>query len=241
MANRNTAQKLSKRQNGQSQYITTSAPFQNLKDLPVPLTESQCVLHKHEILICGGEFKRYCYSYHILKNEYKFICEYPNDVILDGHCVVKLMDNNNKDNNEITLLSFGGYQYRHTLVMKYASVWSNDNEMNKSKKLEKLSNYNEWVPLTNDNNNPFHIGRNGDYYNGVRTLIGGSNNHLLFITYRPHNISVFDLNTFQFIKHDTLPTRNGISFHCFVSKSKMVKMNEAKNKKIMKCCYFVVD
>ncbi|ETO01159.1 hypothetical protein RFI_36281 [Reticulomyxa filosa] len=50
----------------------------------------------------------------ILKNEFKFVCEYPN---------------NNKDSNEITLLSFGGSKYtRHTLMMKYVSVWSNDSD-----------------------------------------------------------------------------------------------------------------
>ncbi|ETO02685.1 hypothetical protein RFI_34728, partial [Reticulomyxa filosa] len=91
--------------------------FQTLKELPTPLVESQCVLHKHEILICGGAKKRACYSYHTIKNEYKFICEYPSNIKLDGHCVVKLVDNNNKDSNKITLLSFGGNEStkRHTL------------------------------------------------------------------------------------------------------------------------------
>ncbi|ETO16917.1 hypothetical protein RFI_20420 [Reticulomyxa filosa] len=62
------------------------------------------------------------------------------------HGVVKLEDNNNnnKDRNEVTLLSFGFDWYRdneHTLVMKYISVWNsdNDNEM-------KSNNYNEWIP-----------------------------------------------------------------------------------------------
>ncbi|ETO35601.1 hypothetical protein RFI_01461, partial [Reticulomyxa filosa] len=47
--------------------------------------------------------------------------------------------------------------------------------------------------------------------------------------------SVFDLNTFQFIKHDTLPNNNSIFYHCFVSKSEngqvqeMMKTNQ-KNK-----------
>ncbi|ETO31626.1 hypothetical protein RFI_05494, partial [Reticulomyxa filosa] len=52
------------------------------------------------------------------------------------------------------------------------------------------------------------------------------NNHLLFITYRDNNISVFDLNIFQFIKHDTLPTNNDIWFHCFVSKSENGQVQE---------------
>ncbi|ETO03350.1 hypothetical protein RFI_34060, partial [Reticulomyxa filosa] len=187
-----------------------------------------------------------CYSYHKLKNEYKFICEYPSDVELCGHCVVKLIDsssNNDKDNNQITLLSFDG---KHTLVLKYVSVWSddnnsndeNENETNKSKKLNQLSqfnslnNYNRWLPFTDNHNNPIIIGRNNDSYFGARALIGGINNHLLFITYQYNNISVFDLNTFQFIKHDQLPTNNNIFYHCFVSKSEngqvqeMIKTNQ---------------
>ncbi|ETO01079.1 hypothetical protein RFI_36361, partial [Reticulomyxa filosa] len=122
----------------------------------------------------------------------------------------------------------------------YVSVWSDDNnsndenknETNKSKKLNQLSqfnrlnNYNRWLPFTDNHNHPIIIGRNNDSYFGARALIGGINNHLLFITYFDNNISVFDLNTFQFIKHDTLPTSNNIFYHCFVSKSE----NRQKNK-----------
>ncbi|ETO04600.1 hypothetical protein RFI_32796, partial [Reticulomyxa filosa] len=176
-------------------------PFKDVKNLPIPLAVSQCVSHK-----------------------------YPNDVQLVGHCVVKLVDNkNDKDSNEITLLSFGGH-YNHTLVMKYVSVWSDI--PNKS---NELSNYNEWVPLTDNHNNPIMIEGDDSYYTGVRAVVGGSNNHLLFITYLKNNISVFNLNTFEFIKHDTLPTDNSIFYHCFVSKpengqvQEMVKTNQ-KNK-----------
>ncbi|ETO32428.1 hypothetical protein RFI_04689 [Reticulomyxa filosa] len=222
-----------------NQASITSTPFQSLKDLPIPLTESQCILHKHEILICGSRLKNECYSYHTLKNEYKFICEYPSDITLSGHCVVELIDNNN-NKNEITLLSFGGNKniIRHTLVMKYVSVWSDDNKMDKSKKLKKSNYYNEWTPLINDYNNPIIIGRDEDDYVGVRAVIGGSNNNLLFITYPEHNISVFDVNIFQFIKHDTIPTLFSlVSCHCFVSKSEkgqeqeMMKTNKKQNKK----------
>ncbi|ETO05853.1 WD repeat-containing protein [Reticulomyxa filosa] len=192
--------------------------FQSLNKLPTPLYRAQCVLYKHELLICGGAYKRACYSYHTIKNEYKFICEYPADVTLDGHCVVKLTNNN----NGITLLSFGGH-YKHTLMMKYVSIWNNKN------------NYNKWIPFTDNQNNPIIIGRDKDRYEGVRAVIGGSNNNLLFITYFKNNISIFDLNTFQFIKHSTLQTDNCINYHCFVSKSEneqeIMKMNEEKKKK----------
>ncbi|ETO35650.1 hypothetical protein RFI_01411 [Reticulomyxa filosa] len=205
-------------QTKQNQHLVTL--FKSLKILPTPLSDSQCVLYKHELIICGGYQQRACYSYHILKNEYKFICEYPSHVILWGHCVVKLVGNsnhNNKDTKQITLLSFGSSwdgENKHTLVMKYVSVWDNI-----SNKANKFNYYNQWVPFTNNHNHPIIIGRYNDDYRGVRAVIDGINNHLLFITYYPKNISVFDLNTFQFIKHDTLPTSNYIQYHCFVSNS----------------------
>ncbi|ETO06062.1 hypothetical protein RFI_31336 [Reticulomyxa filosa] len=206
--------------------------FQILKELPTPLNESQCVLYKHELLICGGYDQRACYSYHTLKDEYKFICEYPSDVILIGHCVVKLADNN-KNNNQITLLSFGsswGGENKHTLVMKYVSIWSNVSDTpNKS---NKLNNYNKWAPLTDSDNHSIIIGRDDDDYRGARTVISGRNNHF-----------VFDLNIFQFLKHDTLPTDNNIWYHCFVSNSEngqgqeMMKTNEKKSKQMLLFVY----
>ncbi|ETO20471.1 hypothetical protein RFI_16748, partial [Reticulomyxa filosa] len=203
--------------------------FQILKDLPTPLSYSQCVLHKHELLFCGGVFQRACYSYHTLKNKYKFICSYPSTVELNGHCVVKLADNNSKDSNEITLLSFGGL-FKHTIMMKYVSVWGSVNKKHKSKKKD---NYNKWVPFTDNHNHSINFGRENDDYQGARAVIGGINNNLLFITYYPNNINVFDLNTFQFVKHDILPiaTNNWIKFHCFVLKSNTKEeRNDSKKK-----------
>ncbi|ETO15679.1 WD repeat-containing protein [Reticulomyxa filosa] len=193
MGNRTTTQKPPERETEQSQHLII--PFQTLKELPVSLSQSQCVPHKHELIICGGQSKRDCYSYDTLKNEYKFICEYPSDVKLWGHCVVKLIDKNNKDSNQITLLSFGGSEYiqRHTLVMKYVSVWSNI-----SNKLKKSNNYNRWVPFTDNHNHPIIIGKDQDNYAGARAVIGGRNNHLLFIT-NQENISVFNLNNFNLL------------------------------------------
>ncbi|ETO36941.1 hypothetical protein RFI_00121 [Reticulomyxa filosa] len=182
--------------------------FQTLKELLTPLSQSQCVLHKHELLICGGYEQRACYSYHTLKNEYKFICEYPSDVKLIGHCVLRLVDNN-KHKNQITLLSFGGF-FKHTLMMKYVSVWSNT-----SNKSNELSHYNQWIPFIDNHNHRIIIGKNENHnYNGVRAVIGGVKNNLLFITYPSKDISVFDLNIFQFIKNDELPTKHSILYHC---------------------------
>ncbi|ETO12105.1 hypothetical protein RFI_25270 [Reticulomyxa filosa] len=208
MGNRTTTQKLSEKETKQSRHLIT--PFQTLKDLPTLLSRSQCVLHKHELLICGGYEQRACYSYHILKNEYKFICEYLSDIKLNGHCVVKLVDSS----NQITLLSFGSDRNgknKHTLVMKYVSVWNDT-----SNKSNELNNYNQWVSFTDNHNHPIIIGRDEDYYTGVRAVIGGSNNHLLFITYFIDNISIW--------------------CHCFVLNSenrqeqKMMKTNQEKNK-----------
>ncbi|ETO03952.1 hypothetical protein RFI_33451, partial [Reticulomyxa filosa] len=143
--------------------------FQTLKELPIRLDHAQCVIHKHELLICGGWDKRDCYSYHKIKNEYKLIY------------------NNNKDSNQITILSFGGDIYKHTLVMKYISVWSNLSDI--SNKSNEFNNYNQWIPFKDNHNNPIIIGRDDDNYHGMRAVIGGSNNNLLFITYHPENIS----------------------------------------------------
>ncbi|ETO34790.1 hypothetical protein RFI_02295 [Reticulomyxa filosa] len=198
--------------------------FQILKELPTPLCLSQCVLHKHEILICGSWDKRACYSYDIIKNEYKFICDYPSDITLEGHCVVKLVDNNSKDSSQITLLSFGGL-HKHTLIMRY--------------QLQSM------VPFKDNHNHPIIIGRNNDYYIGVRAVIGGGNNNLLFITYYEKNISVFDLNTFQFIKHDTLPDKNYVEYYCLVSnlenRQEMMKTNKEKHKQKYQMLLFCKD
>ncbi|ETO04429.1 hypothetical protein RFI_32967, partial [Reticulomyxa filosa] len=167
--------------------------FPTLKELPVPLNQAQCVLHEHELLICGGD-QQDCYSYHTLKNEYKFICKYPFYTGLYGHCVVKLVDNNNKQSNQITLLSFGGgtSENKHALVMKYVSVWSDisdvSNNSMKSNKSKKFKKYNTWIPFTDNHHNQINIGRDDDNYIGMRAVIGGVNNDLLFITYYKNNI-----------------------------------------------------
>ncbi|ETO25084.1 WD repeat-containing protein [Reticulomyxa filosa] len=202
--------------------------------LPTLLDRAQCVLHKHELLICGGFYQKACYSYHTIKNEYKFICEYPSDIILDGHCVVKLVDNNNKDKNQITLLSFGSSSF----VKKKTYI---DDEIYISNKSNEFNNYNKWIPFIDNHNHPIIIGRDNDDYTGMRALIGGSNNHLLFITYWKNNISVFDLHKFRFIKHCTLPANNEIWYHCFISNSEhgqgqeMMKINKQNYQMLLFC------
>ncbi|ETO30742.1 hypothetical protein RFI_06379, partial [Reticulomyxa filosa] len=188
----------------------TPSPFLTLPSLPIPLSDNQCMTYKHEILIFGGWKKNDCYSYHTLQNKYKRICTYPNNVVLQGHSVVKIASSS----NDITLLSFGGQdvnERKHTLVMKYQSVWDENDEIGNK------ANLNQWLPFTNSSNEPIEIGRDGDDYCGVRAVVGGSNDHLLFISYRPKNIDVFDLNTCQYIQHVILPTDNNyVCYHCFV-------------------------
>ncbi|ETO27233.1 G-protein beta WD-40 repeats containing protein [Reticulomyxa filosa] len=209
---------------------STSSFFETLRSLPASLYGSQCVVYNNEIIICGGVYKRDCYSYHTLKNQYKYICSYPANVFLFGHGVLKLA--NNTSPNEITLLSFGG-RCKHTLVMKYVSVWDED-------AIEKAKCPNEWIQFTDNQDNPICIGRNKDNYLGARAVICGSNNNLLFITYNPKNISVFDLTTFQFINHDVLQADNNwIWFHCFVSNNSngllTMSTNAKKNEMILFC------
>ncbi|ETO27818.1 hypothetical protein RFI_09315, partial [Reticulomyxa filosa] len=206
------------------------SPFENVTPLPVPLSNVQCVTHKQEIIICGGSNEKLCYSYNTITNQYKLICSYPENFKVIGQSVVKLMSNN-KDTNTITLLSVGGQgamEEKSTWIMNYVSVWN--------EKLRKPKNCNKWVPFTDNNDNQISIGRIEDNYFGVRTVIGGSNNNLLFITYLPKNIDVFDLRTFQYIKYGTLPTEySSIHYHCFVPNVESTMSNKEKNEMILLC------
>ncbi|ETO03218.1 hypothetical protein RFI_34192, partial [Reticulomyxa filosa] len=71
-------------------------------------------------------------------------------------------------------------------------------------------------------------------YRGVRGIIGGNNNNLLFITYYPRNIEIFNLDTLQCIKKDVLPIVSGnwIRHHCFI----LIKDNTNKNNKMLLFC-----
>ncbi|ETO09840.1 hypothetical protein RFI_27537, partial [Reticulomyxa filosa] len=174
----------------------------------------------------GGAHTRNCYSYHTLKNEYKYICSYPNNIELVGHALVKFV--NDDYPNTMTLLSFGGqYQNekKHTLIMNYSSIWDGQDIYE-----EKLSLY-QWIPLTDKYNRPVCIGKDENDYNGVRAIIGGSKDHLLFITYPPKNIDVINLKTYQYIARNTLPIGEWIWYHCFVSKTDSGSERAQKNKK----------
>ncbi|ETO15205.1 WD repeat-containing protein [Reticulomyxa filosa] len=193
----------------------SSSLFETLPTLPFSFRTAQSVSHKDEIIICGDN--NGCYSYHTLKNQYKLICPYPKEVKLNGHCVVKIVHKDNKNVNEVTLLSFGGQgsdEKKYTLIMKYISVWNNNGKITSK-------DYNKWIPFRDNKNNEISIGKHDDNYMGVRAIIGGKNNNLLFITYWPWYIDVFNLNTCQYIKSDNLPTNCcAIQYHAFVTKTK---------------------
>ncbi|ETO14237.1 hypothetical protein RFI_23131, partial [Reticulomyxa filosa] len=192
-----------------------ASPFQTVASLPIPLRHAQCVVHKHEILICGGYNHNVCYSYHTVKNQYKRICSYPKYLELTGHYVVRHVTSDSKNDKEILLLSFGqsGYEKKYILAMRYISVWEKD----KNKKLK--NKHNKWQFLTDNNDQAITIVGNEDNFVGARATIGGENKHLLFITYYPNNISVYNLNTWQYVKHATLPVDSILISHCFVSKN----------------------
>ncbi|ETO05056.1 hypothetical protein RFI_32341 [Reticulomyxa filosa] len=207
-----------------------------LRSLPTPLSRCQCVIYKDEILICGGDSNNNCYSYSTAKNEYKYICSYPEKLKLEGHCVVRLPDN--KDWSGITLLSFGGgdKDKKHTLQMKYKSVWDDESSSSSSKVMED-ENVNKWVKSQKK------IGTEEDDYRCARALVGGSNNHLLFITYYPKYIAVFNLNTFEREAKGKFELKVCANYHCFVSNGdqgidKMARTNANAKKAINEMLLF---
>ncbi|ETO06156.1 hypothetical protein RFI_31242 [Reticulomyxa filosa] len=192
--------------------------FQTLPELPKPFTSLQCILFKDELLVCGGFQTNDCYSYHTLKKQYKYICSYPNDIELRGHCVVQLI-HSQTNSNEIHLLSFGGQvknKMKQTFSMKYKSVWEISDSKSEHHSIDQ--SFNIWIRHNQDTN----IGKLEDDLEGLRGLIGGINNDLLFITHYPENIEVIDLKTMKpltGIKNNIIPREKhtfGIDYHCFV-------------------------
>ncbi|ETO13179.1 hypothetical protein RFI_24196 [Reticulomyxa filosa] len=208
----------------QQKQASNTPTFETLASLPIAFSQSQCIVHKDEIIICGGTNKNECYSYHTSKDQYKYICSYPKEVSLCGHCVVKRV--NKKMPHIINLLSFGGYtiENRHTLVMQYRSVWD-DEEADKD-----MKQFNQWLPLVNAYNQSIILGTMRSNYDGARAVIGGSKNHLLFITHKPNDIVVIDLNTFRLIQQSKLLLNESwLYHHCFVAKDGL--SNKQINKK----------
>ncbi|ETN98340.1 mitochondrial ribosomal protein [Reticulomyxa filosa] len=190
-------------------YLEHSCIIESLPPLPISLMISQAISIKDEILIFGGFGfnKSKCYSYNIIRKEYKFICDYPKEIqFLNGHNVLRINNfvfNDNNDNN-ILLLTFGGNNIelfkRFTYIMNYKSVW-NENNIN-----------NEWINLINNLNNTNIIIGKEKYYDLVNShsCIGGKDNNLLFIICSPNFIIIFNLITYEYIstKNYILPNIN---------------------------------
>src|SRR5688572_2601283 len=81
-------------QQRQQQQETTLPTVQSLLSLSEQFFHPQCVSFLHnnkeeeELLICGGQGNRNCYSYHIQRQQYKFICSYSENIQLYGHTVI---------------------------------------------------------------------------------------------------------------------------------------------------------
>ncbi|ETO22662.1 hypothetical protein RFI_14532, partial [Reticulomyxa filosa] len=135
--------------------------------------------------------------------------------------------------------------------MKYVSVWDSDGDEKREEKaentIESVKHLNRWLRFTNNNNKPVSIGKRDDNYEGARGVIGGSKSHLLFITYCPKNMDVFDLkvemilfsgnmalmvdynediNKVKFFKIRSCPTLSGITAFKYnsMAENKWLKM-----------------
>ncbi|ETO28266.1 WD-40 repeat protein [Reticulomyxa filosa] len=214
--------------------LSIESAFETLDHLPISLQYPQCVAHKNEILICGGYQHNKCYSYHTIKKQYKFICSYPEHGQSNRSCVVKWAKSSNANANEITLLSFDEID-NNILVMKYVSVWNIENGDDNIRVMTE-KRVNEWIPLVDNNNKPISFGVFHVDHRGTRAIIAGSNNHLLFITYNPNKISVFNLNICKTIRRANLPTdENSIIYHCFVSKTVNTNASKRMHEMVLFC------
>ncbi|ETO30379.1 hypothetical protein RFI_06743 [Reticulomyxa filosa] len=188
----------------------SSAVFETKCKLSKSLQHAQCIVYGKEILICGGYNERKCFSYNTETDDYQFICEYPEEVTLWGHCVV--MQRMNNSNTDVMLLSFGGQgknEPKCTLMMRYVSVWND--------KVVKRPFVNKWFPLTHKQDF-VTIGKDEDDFRGVRGIVGGENRSLLFITYA-NKIDVFSLKMCKTLQSAIIPNEyvnSRLSFHCFV-------------------------
>ncbi|ETO20206.1 hypothetical protein RFI_17012, partial [Reticulomyxa filosa] len=84
--------------------------------------------------------------------------------------------------------------------------------------------WNEWIDLTDSNNKKIVISKDEHSYKGVRAVIGGKDDNLLFISRFPKNMDVFDLSKMEFvttIMNERLPMKPheyGLGYHCLVKR-----------------------
>ncbi|ETO11881.1 hypothetical protein RFI_25495, partial [Reticulomyxa filosa] len=185
--------------------MATSSPFESMHRLPENFPKTQCVALARELLIFGGRRQVNCYSYHIRGNQYRFLSSFPSNYTTWGYCVVKIPKAN--DQKDTTLWIFGGYDGKVSII-KYASVW---------KKKAGI----QWLSQVNSTNTkPIYIQCNQRDYCGVRAVVGGRNNNLLFVTYSK-SIDVFNMSTCKYVSKFSLPIVDTLNYHCLVLKTAM--------------------
>ncbi|ETO21204.1 hypothetical protein RFI_15999 [Reticulomyxa filosa] len=193
----------------------------DLPHLPTTLSFGQSLCIGEELLICGGCNNNNCYSYNIPKQQYKWICSYPNETILSAHIVVSY-EVNDLTMKGTTLLSFGGRMNRipyHSLLMNYQSVWNDNLSVCSQQGGSVGAIVNEWRPLPGN----MCIGKKEEHnLFGARAIVSGSKKKLLFIT-RHNDIDVLNLDTFDYLsnmKAYRLPLGFTVShappYHCLV-------------------------
>ncbi|ETO06315.1 hypothetical protein RFI_31081 [Reticulomyxa filosa] len=164
--------------------------FKRLLSLPFQFRYPKCVCFGDEILICCGDERRIIYSYHTVQNKYKKIAEYLDGVAAFGITLIKwYTEPDNKQNPESYI----------------------DDEISKclgGHTRTKRSNINKWVEA------PQSIENTENDMSNVATLIGGSNNHLLFVTYPPNQIMVLDSKSLHMLAKHTLPFYLFVGNHC---------------------------
>ncbi|ETO14853.1 hypothetical protein RFI_22514 [Reticulomyxa filosa] len=165
--------------------------------LPCGLFRPQCVVFKNEILICGTWKIASCYSYNMSTQQYKLF--YEDKRMCNGHAIIKLPNENEENEEEVTLLLLGSFQNR-VAWMKYRSVWAWQSNFQKN---------NEWIPEEKSK------GINA-YLEDPCVVVGGSKNQYLFVVYRPNNISVLMLHNLELFAKGTLPIDCIVGASCFV-------------------------
>ncbi|ETO25786.1 hypothetical protein RFI_11349 [Reticulomyxa filosa] len=164
--------------------------FETLETLPCLFRNPQCILFDNEIIICGGLWNSGCFSYHILKNEYKRVCAYPTFISRLDTIVIQ---------HEATIWFFCKPQ-NQVMILKYQSVWDESNEPK-----------NEIVPIDNLEN--LH------YETLQCVVIGGSKDGFLFLVHPPNVIQVLNLKSLELVAQNVLPIERATSFTSFIKVS----------------------
>ncbi|ETO30866.1 hypothetical protein RFI_06254 [Reticulomyxa filosa] len=195
-----------------------SKVIKNEPQLMRPNCVAQCIMMGDEIVMCDGDVDSNCYSYHCKKRSYRFVAEYPNTVWtpLIVRCD-RVLDEQVQGCNEMLLLSFCGKEEANgseLWIMKYKSVWNDDDNDDKKEQTYTHQQMNEWVPLI-DPQTSQRIQFKQEYEQAEACVGGDKDNHLLFISYLT-NVDIVDLRTCQCV-HSLQSLPQSLYHHCMVS------------------------